>query len=59
MLVLMLVMQCNPRCIESETNVTSLANKPLQENIAVARSASASVAERARPAGLERLHLIH
>lgn len=40
MLVLMLVMQCNPRRVRYEANVMSLANKLQQENIAVARSPS-------------------
>lgn len=42
-----LILQCNPQCIESETNVTSLANKFLRENITVARSPSGLVPRRA------------
>jgi hypothetical protein len=45
--LLELVLQCNPQCIGSETNVTSLANKLLRENIALARSPSGLVRRRA------------
>lgn len=38
MLVLMLVMQCNPWRVRCEANVTLLANKLQQENIVVERS---------------------